>query len=146
MELQDGSFAVNIHLLLNLGSTGQNTALEHGREELGKLFWGCDNAQHEQHFVFLFVLKTLWLQLKQRVRVYGQEGEQKFQRNRTIAIPRCGSSAEFPGPANGLGSFPAALWASTSKRHQCVKTHPLLVPKGQQFLWVQICQHFLGRL
>lgn len=81
-ELQDGSFAVNIHLLWNLGA-GKNTALEHGGKSWESYFEVADNARCEQHFVFLFVLKTLRFQLKlQRVRVCVQEGEQKPQRHR----------------------------------------------------------------
>lgn len=43
---------------------------------------------------------------------------------------RCRSSAEFPGATHRLGSVPAASWSLTSKRHQCVKTHPLLMSTG----------------
>lgn len=39
---------------------------------------------------------------------------------------RRGSSAEFPGATHRLGSLPAASWSLTSKRHHCVKTHPIL--------------------
>lgn len=43
---------------------------------------------------------------------------------------RCRSSAKFPGATHRLGSLPAASWSLTSKRHRCMKTHPLLMSTG----------------
>lgn len=48
---QDGFFAMNIHLHLNLGS-GKNTALEHGGKSWESYFEFANNAHHEQHFLF----------------------------------------------------------------------------------------------
>lgn len=127
MELQDGSFAVNIYLLLNLGSTGQNTALEHGGKSWESYFEAADNAHHEQHFVFLFVLKTLWFQLKQRVRVYGQEGEQKFRRHRER--DNCNSQmwelCRVPWPCKRARKFPCcSLGFNLKKTSVCENTSP----------------------
>lgn len=79
-KLQDGSYALNTCLHLNLWSWKHSP--EAWKEELGKYFEAADNVHPNQHFVCLVVLKILRLLLKlQRVNVYVQEANRKLRRD-----------------------------------------------------------------